>query len=73
MTPFWRRLTQQVGDAAFAFLPTLPYSRPDKQDCAGEAVVARGLSAGARADGPPAFREADFSIPCGCRTALIGP
>jgi ABC-type Mn2+/Zn2+ transport system ATPase subunit len=73
MTPFWQRWARQVGDAAFALLPTLPYARPEKKGCPGEAVVARGLSAGARADGPTAFRDADFTIPCGCRTALIGP
>lgn len=73
MTPLWRRLARQAGHAAFALLPTLPYSRPEKQGCSGEAVVARGLTAGARAEGPAAFRDADFSIPCGCRTALIGP
>lgn len=73
MNPFWRRLARQLGDAAFAFVPTIPYSHPEKKDCSGEAVVARGLTAGARAEGPAAFRDADFSIPCGCRTALIGP
>jgi ABC-type Mn2+/Zn2+ transport system ATPase subunit len=73
MTPFWQHFGRQVGDAAFALLPTLPYARTEKKDCAGEAVVARGLAAGARVDGPSAFSEADFSIPCGCRTALIGP
>lgn len=73
MTSFWQRLGRQVGDAAFAFLPTIPYARPEGKDCSGEAVVARGLTAGARVDGPPAFRDADFSVPCGCRTALIGP
>ena len=69
MTLFWQRL----GDAAFALLPTIPYARPEKQACDGEAIVARGLSAGARFDGPAAFLAADFVIPCGCRTALIGP
>lgn len=73
MTSFWQKLGRRVGDAPFALLPTLPYFRPEGKDCAGEAVVVRGLTAGARSDGPPAFRDADFSIPCGCRTALIGP
>jgi manganese/zinc/iron transport system ATP- binding protein len=73
MSAFWKRLIRQAGDAAFALLPTLPYARHEKKGCPGEAVVARGLSAGARADGPVAFQDANFSIPCGCRTALIGP
>jgi ABC-type Mn2+/Zn2+ transport system ATPase subunit len=73
MSRFWSRFTRQLGDAVFALLPTLPYARPEKSACSGEAVVARGLTAGARTGGPAAFRDADFSIPCGCRTALIGP
>jgi manganese/zinc/iron transport system ATP- binding protein len=73
MSTFWQRLARQAGDAAFALLPTLPYARQEQKGCPGEAVVARGLSAGARADGPAAFQDADFTIPCGCRTALIGP
>ena len=73
MSLFWSRFTRQLGDAVFALLPTLPYARPEKSACSGEAVFARGLTAGARTGGPAAFRDADFSIPCGCRTALIGP
>lgn len=73
MTRFWQRCARQVGDAACALLPTLPYSYREIQACAGEAVVARGLTAGATPGGPPAFVGADFAIPCGCRTALIGP
>lgn len=73
MSSFWRRLARQAGDMAFALLPTIPYARAEAKGCSGEAVVARGLAAGARTDGPAAFRDADFSIPCGCRTALIGP
>jgi len=73
MSPFWQRLARQAGDAAFALLPTLPYARHEQKGCPGEAVIARGLSAGARADGPAVFQDANFTIPCGCRTALIGP
>lgn len=73
MNAFWTRCARRLGDAAFALLPTLPYARPEAPACGGEAVVARGLTAGARADGPAAFAGADFAIPCGCRTALIGP
>jgi len=58
MSRFWSRFSRQLGDAVFALLPTLPYARPEKSACAGEAVVARGLTAGARADGPAAFRDA---------------
>jgi ABC-type Mn2+/Zn2+ transport system ATPase subunit len=72
MSRFWPRFTRQLGDIVFALLPTLPYARPEKSVCAGDAVFARGLTAGARTDGPAAFRDAGFSIPCGCRTALIG-
>ena len=73
MKRFWPRLTRQVSDVAFALLPTLPYSRRENLACSGEAVLARGLTAGARPGGPAAFVGADFTIPCGCRTALIGP
>ncbi len=67
--PWWSPL----GDACFGLLPRVPYARPDRADCQGIAVEARGLSAAARTDGPTAFTEANFTIPCGCRTALIGP
>ena len=66
-------LARLTGDVVFACLPTLPYARSAKHDCAGLAVRARGLEAAARPDGPVAFREATFEIPCGCRAALIGP
>jgi ABC-type Mn2+/Zn2+ transport system ATPase subunit len=67
--PWWTPLS----DACFGLIPRLPYARPDHADCQGIAVEARGLSAAARREGPVAFANADFSIPCGCRTALIGP
>jgi ABC-type Mn2+/Zn2+ transport system ATPase subunit len=68
-----RNLARLTGDAVFALLPTLPYSRYARQDCAGLAVRARGLTAAARPDGLVALRNVSFEIPCGCRTALIGP
>ena len=67
--PWWTPLS----DACFGLIPRLPYARPDRGDCQGVAVAAQGLSAAARPDGPVAFTDAQFSIPCGCRTALIGP
>ena len=70
---FRHLLARLSGDAVFAVLPTLPYARAVRHDCAGFAVRARGLAAAARPDGPVAFQAATFEIPCGCRTALIGP
>jgi len=57
----------------FALLPTLPYASPEKPGCGGIAIRATNLTARARADGPVAFQDASFEIPCGCRAALIGP
>ena len=73
MSPFWPRLGRQVGDAAFALLPTLPYARPEKKDCSGEAVVARGLAAGARVDGPAAFQAADPAARAHSTSCWHGP
>jgi len=73
MSAFWKDLARQVGDTAFALLPTLPYAKPEPSTYEGDAVIARGLAAGARPDGPPAFKNADFTIPRGSRTALTGP
>ena len=67
--PWWSPLS----DACFGLIPRVPYTRPDRSDCSGNAVEAHGLSAAARTDGPMAFTGAAFSIPYGCRTALIGP
>lgn len=41
--------------------------------CDGPAVAARALSLRPAAGAPVVVREAEFSIPRGCRTALVGP
>ena len=66
-------LSRHLGEAVFSVLPSIPYAQKDKEGCSGIAVSAKQLSAAARPDGPIAFRSATFEIPCGCRTALIGP
>jgi ABC-type Mn2+/Zn2+ transport system ATPase subunit len=66
-------ISRLLSEAVFAVLPSIPYSAREGKACEGLAVSARGLSAGARPDGPVAFHDATFEIPCGCRTALIGP
>ena len=63
----------RLSRAVFALLPTLPYAPSEKAGCGGIAIGATNLTARARADGPVAFRDASFEIPCGCRAALIGP
>ena len=70
---FFSALSRHVGDAVFEALPSIPYAPKEKGGCPGQAVEASGLSASARPDGPLAFQEASFEIPCGCRAALIGP
>lgn len=73
MSAFWKNFARQAGDTVFALLPTLPYAKAEPTGFQGDAVVAHGLAAGARTDGPAAFQGADFTIPRGSRTALIGP
>lgn len=63
----------RLSRAMFALLPTLPYAPSEKAGCGGIAIRATNLTARARADGPVAFQDASFEIPCGCRAALIGP
>jgi ABC-type Mn2+/Zn2+ transport system ATPase subunit len=66
-------LQDAVRDACFGLLPRTPYAKPEGRNPEGPAVEATGLAAAARADGPMAFTEATFTIPSGCRTALVGP
>jgi manganese/zinc/iron transport system ATP- binding protein len=70
---FIKSLSPRLGEAFFAVLPSIPYASQEKERCPGEAITAQGLSAAARVDGPVAFHDATFEIPCGCRAALIGP
>jgi len=70
---FFASLSRHLSDAVFEVLPSIPYAPKEKPGCPGNAVEASGLSASARPDGPVAFRDATFAIPCGCRAALIGP
>ena len=67
------RWIELLDGAIMDVLPSLPYAAREVGDCAGFAVRAEGLSAAAREDGPVAFAGAGFEIPCGCRTALVGP
>ena len=73
MRHFIKSLSPRLGEAFFAVLPSIPYASQEKERCPGEAITAQGLSAAARVDGPVAFHDATFEIPCGCRAALIGP
>ena len=66
-------LSRHLSDAIFAVLPAIPYAQKEQNGCPGIAVSAKQLSAAARTDGPVAFHDATFEIPCGCRTPLIGP
>ena len=66
-------LSRQLGEAVFSVLPSIPYAQKEKVGCPGIAVSAKQLTAAARLDGPLAFQDATFEIPCVCRTALIGP
>ena len=65
--------TDLLADSVMDLLPAIPYAAPEKKPCDGFAVRAKNLAAAARQGGPLAFADANFEIPCGCRTALIGP
>jgi len=56
-----------------AILPAVPYAKEEKVDCHGVAIEAESLACSAQPGFPLAFRDVNFSIPCGCRAALIGP
>lgn len=67
--PWWHPLS----DACFGLIPRLPYAPREPRGGEGNAIVAEGLTAAARSAGHAAFTAANFTIPYGCRTALIGP
>jgi ABC-type Mn2+/Zn2+ transport system ATPase subunit len=68
-----RKRPDILSRAIFALLPAVPYAASEKTGCGGVAIHTAHLSARARADGPVAFSDASFEIPCGCRAGLIGP
>lgn len=56
-----------------ALIPAVPYAKEEKVDCHGVAILAENLACSAQPGFPLAFQNVNFSIPCGCRAALIGP
>lgn len=72
MNPF-AALAKHFDEAVFGVLPAIPYARPDPRGCPGLAVSAKALAAAGGEETTPAFADATFEIPCGCRAALIGP
>lgn len=54
-------------------LPAIPYAKEKNVDCHGVAIQAENLGCSVQPRFPLTFSRVNFSIPCGCRAALIGP
>ncbi len=69
LTAHWH---QMISNACFGLLPAIPYAPTDDAACQGVAINAHNLAVAPAPGSPLAFSSANFEIPCGCRTALIG-